>query len=174
MSAEVIHFPTAERAAPRERTRAMALTRPEEEAHSGPSEWEQLRARVAAARPDLTESAAYTCAHDIEEGRLTFEQVAAGDPVNDWLPTLIKAHDLWKEAEASYREAVEVVARHCGRSPKAIVHVLQHTRKGHRIGPGGDILTATEVAAKFKAMSPEERADFSREFLRIVGEPKPA
>src|SRR5690242_8931970 len=81
------------------------------------SAWEKLRADIAAARPDLSESAAHTCARDIEEGRSTFEEVASGQPVTeDSIQTVLALHRAWKEAEAAFHQGVKDLSRSSGRS----------------------------------------------------------
>lgn len=99
------------------------------------AEGHKLRARIAAARPDLSGSAVHTCACDIEKGRSTFEAVAAGEPVTDEsIRTVLELHRAGKEAEAAYKQGLEDLSRRTGRSLRAVAHLVQHARAGHRLG----------------------------------------
>jgi len=81
--------------------------------------------------------------------------------------------DGYKQAEASYRTAIADMARRHGLPVQNMAKIVQGARKQRR-RPAARYLTSAEVAAKYKAMSPEEKAIFSREFERIMGEPHPA
>lgn len=90
-----------------------------------------LVARIEAARPDLGWSASLTCAHKIEKGSLTFEQVVKGEQLTaEIVRPLAALRDAFKKAEAAYYEVVRDLARRTGRSAKSVTHVLHSVRKG--------------------------------------------
>ena len=75
-----------------------------------------------------------TCAHDVEKGRSTFEEIAAGEPLTqEMLQPVLALHDEWKEAEAAFQQALRDVALRNGRNVKSIAAVVHHARKGHRL-----------------------------------------
>ena len=76
----------------------------------------------------------HTCARDVEAGRSKFEEVAAGEPVTEEsIQSVLALHCAWKEAEAAFQQGVKELSRRSGRSVKAIAHLIQHARAGHRL-----------------------------------------
>jgi len=76
----------------------------------------------------------HTCARDVEAGRSKFEEVAAGEPVTEEsIQSVLALHCAWKEAEAAFQQGVKDLSRRSGRSVKAIAHLIQHARAGHRL-----------------------------------------
>jgi hypothetical protein len=82
---------------------------------------------ILAMRSDLNESSAFTCSRDIEEGRLSFDEVANGRPVDT--DRLIALQEAWKAAEAAYKTALEEECKRSGRNRMSIGHVVERARK---------------------------------------------
>lgn len=82
---------------------------------------------IMAVRPDINESAAHTCARDIEEGRGTFEEIAAGRPVD--ADRLLALYDAWKQAEEAYKAALEEECKRSGQNRMSVGHAAEKARK---------------------------------------------
>jgi hypothetical protein len=94
--------------------------------------WEQdergmLIQCILAMRTDLSESSAFTCARDIEKGRITFEEVANGRPVD--ANRLLALQEAWKAAEAAYKTALEEECKRSGQKRMSVGHAVERARK---------------------------------------------
>jgi hypothetical protein len=85
---------------------------------------------ILALRSDLSESSAFTCARDIEEGRSTFEEVANGRPVD--ADRLVALQEAWKVAEAAYKTALEEECKRSGQNRMSVGHAVEKARKKAR------------------------------------------
>jgi hypothetical protein len=85
---------------------------------------------ILAIRTDLSESSAFTCACDIQEGRATFEEVANGRPVD--ANRLVVLQEAWKAAEAAYKTALEEECKRSGQKRMSVGHAVERARKRSR------------------------------------------
>ena len=82
---------------------------------------------ILAMRTDLSESSAFTCARDIEEGRSTFEEVANGRPVD--ADRLVALQEAWKAAELAYKTALEEECKRSGQKRMSVGHAVEKASK---------------------------------------------
>jgi hypothetical protein len=99
----------------------------------GQNERGMLLRCILAMRTDLSESSAFTCARDIEEGRSTFEEVANGRPVD--ANRLLALQEAWKVAEMAYKTALEEECKRSGQRRMSVGHAVERARK--RPAPSG-------------------------------------
>jgi hypothetical protein len=85
---------------------------------------------ILAMRRDLSESSAFTCACDIQEGRSTFEEVANGRPVD--ANRLLALQEAWKVAEVAYKTALEEECKRSGQRRMSVGHAVERARKRSR------------------------------------------
>jgi ribonuclease D len=128
-----------------------------------PRRIEDLAEIIAKEWPDLSEQACHTLATRQVARSLPRPEIAPDDPI-------FGLFDAYKQAEASYRAAIADMARRHGLPLQNMAKIVQAARK-QRQQPAARYLTSAEVAAKYKAISPEEKASFSRKFEQIMGEP---
>jgi hypothetical protein len=96
----------------------------------GEGERGMLMQCILAMRTDLSESSAFTCARDIQEGRTTFEEVANGRPVD--ANRLVVFQEAWKAAEAAYKTALEEECKRSGQKRMSVGHAVERARKRSR------------------------------------------
>ena len=122
-----------------------------------------LAERIAKEDPDRSEWACRGMATREVTRSLPRPEITPDDPIHGLF-------DGYKQAEASYRAAIADMARRHGLPVQNMAKIVQGARKQRR-RPAARYLTSAEVAAKYKAISPEEKASFSRKFEQIMGEP---
>lgn len=130
-----------------------------------PRRIEELAEDIAKDCPDLSEGACRRIATREVARSLPRPEIAPDDPIYGLF-------DAYKTAERTYRDAMRSLARRHGRQMSSMAGILRSVR--HCAKNPRRFLTPAELKAKYEAMSPEEKASFSREFERIMGETQPA
>ncbi len=93
----------------------------------GEDERGMLMQCILAMRTDLSKSSANTCARHIQEGRITFEEVVNGRPVD--ADRLLALQEAWKTAEAAYKTALEDECKRSGQNRMSVAHAVEKAGK---------------------------------------------